>query len=102
MVDEPIRKSSSHHAAVYARMAEAAKLVARVPKRERRGPPAMWALTVAVIYFGTFLAIGMIAKWALDRAMDRTGANLPDVQAQAGANRKPRQVFLLGAWRDEN
>ena len=62
----------------------------------------MWALTVAAIYFGTFLAIGMIAKWALDRAMQRTGADLPDVQSQAGPNRRPRKVFLLGAWRDES
>jgi hypothetical protein len=62
----------------------------------------MWALTVAIIYFGTFLVLGYIAKVVLDKLMDRTGAGLSDVQAQAGANRKPRKVFLLGAWRTED
>jgi hypothetical protein len=62
----------------------------------------MWALTVAIIYFGTFLILGYIAKVALDKLMDRTGAELHDVQAQAGANRRPRKVFLLGAWRTED
>lgn len=58
----------------------------------------MWAATVAAIYFGTFIAIGIAAKMALRRW---TGADLTDVQAQAGANRRRRTVFLLGAWRDE-
>jgi hypothetical protein len=62
----------------------------------------MWALTVAIIYFGTFLVLGYIAKVALDKLMDRTGAELSDVQAQAGASRRPRKVFLLGAWRNED
>jgi hypothetical protein len=61
----------------------------------------MWALVVAVIYFGSFLAIGMIAKWGLGRLMERHGADLSDVQAQAGPNRRARRVFLLGIWRDE-
>ena len=62
----------------------------------------MWALVVAVIYFGSFLAIGIIAKAALGKLMSRTGADLADVQAQAGPNRRQRQVFLLGAWRYED
>ena len=61
----------------------------------------MWALTVAVIYFGTFIALGYIAKLALGRLMERTGADLGEVQAQAGSNRRPRRLFLLGAWRTE-
>ena len=61
----------------------------------------MWALTVAVIYFGTFIALGYIAKLALGRLMERTGADLAEVQAQAGSNRRPRRLFLLGAWRTE-
>jgi hypothetical protein len=60
----------------------------------------MWALVVAIIYFGSF--IGIVAKMALDKLMVRTGADLADVQAQAGPNRKKRSVFLLGAWRDES
>ena len=61
----------------------------------------MWALTVAIIYFGFFLAIGIIAKRAIDRWMDRSGADLADIHAQAGSNRRSRKVFLLGYWRDE-
>jgi len=59
----------------------------------------MWALTVAVIYFGTFIGLGYIAKLVLDRFM--AGAELSEVQAQAGSNRRPRRLFLLGAWRTE-
>jgi hypothetical protein len=61
----------------------------------------MRALVTAVIYFGTFLAIGMIAKAALGKWMKRKGADLSDIHAQAGPNRRKRRVFLLGAWRDE-
>jgi hypothetical protein len=61
----------------------------------------MWALVVAGIYFGSFLAIGIIAKVTLGKLMQRSGADLSEVQAQAGANRRKRKVFLLGAWRDE-
>jgi hypothetical protein len=62
----------------------------------------MKALWTAIIYFGTFLAIGLAAKLALGRWMDRRGADLSDVQAQAGPNRRKRKLFLLGAWRDED
>jgi hypothetical protein len=62
----------------------------------------MWALVVAIIYFGSFIAVGIVAKIALDKLMARTGADLADVQAQAGPNRKKRSVFLLGVWRDES
>jgi hypothetical protein len=61
----------------------------------------MWALTVAVIYFGTFIALGYIAKLVLGRLMERTGADLAEVQAQAGPNRRQRRLFLLGVWRTE-
>jgi hypothetical protein len=61
----------------------------------------MWALTVAAIYFGSFIALGYIAKLALGRLMARSGAELSEVQAQAGPNRPPRRLFLLGAWRTE-
>ena len=60
-----------------------------------------WALVVAVIYFGSFLAIGFIAKAVLAKLMEQTSADLSDVQAQAGPNRRKRKVFLLGVWRDE-
>jgi hypothetical protein len=61
----------------------------------------MWAIVVAVIYFGSFLVLGFIAKVALAKLMERSGADLSDVQAQAGPHRRKRKVFLLGAWRDE-
>jgi len=61
----------------------------------------MRALATAFIYFAPFLAIGLIAKYAIPRWMARKGAELSDVHAQAGPNRK-RSVFLLGAWRRED
>jgi hypothetical protein len=61
----------------------------------------MWALTVAFVYLGTFVALGYIAKRVLDKLMEHKGAELSEVQAQAGSNRRPRRVFLLGAWRTE-
>jgi hypothetical protein len=61
----------------------------------------MSALGVAIVYFGTFLAVGWGAKTLLDRAMRQHGADLDDVQRQAGDQRRPREMFLLGAWRKE-
>jgi hypothetical protein len=61
----------------------------------------MRALLTASIYFGSFLAIGLIAKVAAGRWMKRSGTELSDLQAQAGRNRGRRRVFLLGAWRNE-
>ena len=62
-----------------------------------RGEAAMWALVVLAIYLTPFFLLG----WAIDVAMKRYAVDLGDVQAQAGANRAPRKVFLLGAWRTE-
>ena len=61
----------------------------------------MRALFVAILYFGTFLIIGWVAKRVIDRWMGRKGVELSDVQAQAGPNRRERTVFLLGVWRKE-
>jgi len=61
----------------------------------------MRALATAILYFGTFVALGVVAKSLLGRWMRRSGVDLTDVQAQAGPNRRKRQVFLLGAWRWE-
>jgi hypothetical protein len=67
-------------------------------------PPAdpVWALVVAIIYFGSFIATGIAARTALGWLMRRIGVELEDVQAQAGPNRRGRKVFLLGAWRTED
>ena len=58
----------------------------------------MRALATGLIYFGLFLAIGI----AVRRWMRRRDVDLSDVQKQAGPNRRPRKVFLLGAWRRED
>jgi hypothetical protein len=62
----------------------------------------MRALLTAVIYFGSFLAIGLMAKLAARKWIDRGGTNLIDLQAQAGAKRRKNKAFLLGAWRNED
>ena len=61
----------------------------------------MRALVTGLIYFGSFMAIGIIAKLAIDKWMVRRSLDLADIQAQAGPNRRKRRVFLLGFWRDE-
>ena len=66
-------------------------------------PPGdpLWALTVAVIYFGSVIAFGAIARMVCVRLMKRYGADLAEVQEQAGDKRSERDVFLLGFWRKE-
>jgi hypothetical protein len=61
----------------------------------------MRALVTAVIYFGSFLAIGLVAKVVIGRLMLRKNLELSEIQAQAGPRRGKRRVFLLGFWRDE-
>lgn len=60
-----------------------------------------WAIIVAVIYFGSIIAFGAIARMVCARLMRRYGADLGDVQKQAGHNRGERDAFLLGFWRKE-
>jgi hypothetical protein len=59
----------------------------------------MRALATAVIYFGSFLVLGYGAKRLLDHWIDRHGAGLDDVQAQAGESGRKGGSFLLGVWR---
>ncbi len=59
----------------------------------------MRALVTAFIYFGSFLAIGLIAKLVVSRRM--RSVELSEIQAQAGPRRGKRRVFLLGFWRNE-
>jgi hypothetical protein len=63
----------------------------------------MWALTVAIIYFGTFLLLGYIAKVALDKLMDRTGANYPmcRLKPEQTAGRAKSSSWVCGALRIE-
>jgi len=60
----------------------------------------MRAFLIAVFYFGSFLAIGLIAKLAANR-LD-PDVDLIDIQSQAGPNRRKHKAFLLGAWRNED
>jgi hypothetical protein len=57
----------------------------------------MHALETLLIYLVPFLVIGLAARLL----MKRSSVDLTDVQSQAGANRRPRRVFLLGGWRKE-
>jgi hypothetical protein len=75
---------------ISAMLAAQAKLFAR---------SAMRACLVAALYFGSFIAIGLIAKLALARLGRDT--DLTDIQSQAGPNRRRHKGFLLGAWRNE-
>jgi len=59
----------------------------------------MRALYTAILYFGSFLVLGWIAKRVLDKWMAQHGENLSEVQEQAGENRRKEPRFLLGAWR---
>jgi hypothetical protein len=59
----------------------------------------MRALVTAVVYFGTFLTIGYVAKRLLDRWMARHGEHLNEVQAQArNGGGRGLDRFLLGTW----
>jgi hypothetical protein len=61
----------------------------------------MRALLTAIVYFGSFLAIGLITKLVIGRWMGRKNLDLSEIQAQAGPHRGKRRVFLLGFWREE-
>jgi hypothetical protein len=62
----------------------------------------MRALLTAAIYFGSFLAIGLGVKLLVGRWHARADIDLAEIQAQAaGPRRRPRRMFLLGAWRTE-
>lgn len=65
-------------------------------------PDPMWALVVAIIYFGTLIATGIVLRIAFGWLMRHVGAELDDVHSQAGPNRRSRNVFLLGVWRKED
>jgi hypothetical protein len=65
-------------------------------------PDQLWALTVAIIYFGSVITAGILLRMAFGWLMRHYGADLGDVHAQAGPNRRSRKVFLLGSWRTED
>ena len=58
----------------------------------------MQALYTAVIYFGTFMVIGLAGKHLIARWMDRRGATLSEVKEQFGPSGRKQRRFLLGFW----
>jgi hypothetical protein len=55
------------------------------------------ALVSAVVYFGTFLTIGYVAKRLLDRYMAKNSEHLHEIRAQYRGGGKIER-FLLGTW----
>jgi hypothetical protein len=52
------------------------------------------AIVTAVLYFGTFLVVGWLAKAALDRWIKDRGMNPSDTIPPGASHSR----FLLGAW----
>jgi hypothetical protein len=61
----------------------------------------MGALERALICFGSFPALGIIAKATAGRWMSRRNLDPSPVREQMGLPRGRRRLFLLGFWRDE-
>ena len=57
-----------------------------------------WALTVAVIYFGSCIAFGWLTRRGADWLMSRYGSNLQDVQ-KLSDEQGARPVSMLDVWR---
>ncbi len=62
----------------------------------------MGALETALIYFGSFVALGIIAKLLIARWLIRRDLDLSLPRTQMGSPRGRRRLFLLGFWRDED
>ena len=62
----------------------------------------MNALGTAAIYFGTFLAIGLVAKLVVSRWLNLRDIDLPEIRTQLGPARRKSSRFLLGIWRRED
>lgn len=58
----------------------------------------MRALVSAVVYFGTFLTIGYVAKRVLDHWMTRNSETLREIQQQGRGGGRQHDRFLLGTW----
>ena len=62
----------------------------------------MDALVTASIYFGSFLAIAIIAKLIVSRWLNLRDIDLGEIRTQLGPNRRRSSRFLLGFWRKED
>ncbi|QQS12335.1 MAG: hypothetical protein IPK81_23080 [Rhodospirillales bacterium] len=62
----------------------------------------MRAFWTAVLYFGTFLVIGYVARLLIERWMGHRGLDASDKPATGGGDGGGRPRFLLGAWRRDD
>ena len=62
----------------------------------------MSALATAAIYFGAFVAVGVIVKVAAGRWLNMRDIDLSEVRRQLGPNRRKSSRFLLGMWRKDD
>jgi hypothetical protein len=62
----------------------------------------MSALATAAIYFGSFLAVAVIAKLAVGRWLNMRDIGLSEIRTQLGPNRRKSGRFLLGIWRKDD
>jgi len=62
----------------------------------------MSALATAAIYFGSFVAIGLVARHAAKRWLNLRDIDLPEIRTQLGPARRKSSRFLLGIWRREH
>jgi hypothetical protein len=60
------------------------------------------ALTTAAIYFGSFVAVGVIVKLLVSRWLNLRDIDLSEIRTQLGPNRRKSCRFLLGLWRKED
>lgn len=68
---------------------------------ETQAGDPLWAITVAVIYFGSVIVFGAVARFICGRLMSRHGVELADVHEQAGGDRGVRDAYLLGISRKD-
>src|SRR5262249_58239551 len=71
----------------------------------RRGPQprqTMNALGIAAIYFGAFVAIGLVASYAAKSWLNLRDIDLSEIRTQFGPNRRKSSRFLLGICRKED
>jgi hypothetical protein len=61
----------------------------------------MGAAATALIYFGSFLLLGILVKLTVGRWMRRRDLDRSPIRTQMGLPRGRRRLFLLGFWRDE-
>jgi hypothetical protein len=62
----------------------------------------MSALATAAIYFGVFVAVGLIVKIGARRWLNMRDIDLSEVRRQLGPNQRKSSRFLLGIWRKED